>query len=179
MCVCVFLAGIVGIQFSCVFKCLLCMCVCYKSLCSFISACAEWSCTDRKLGNRNRKLLWLLICLMSCRGWNVPLCSGDCLETKCQAWDSTHTHIRTDTPDDCVLCLHDLSELWCCSGCNCCSVSLAGLKAQLEWVHVFAVCLRLDRCLRGDTVMSVSFLLTESNSLCVFTQTLVSQCVLM
>lgn len=149
-------------------------CVCYKSLCSFISASAEWSCTDRKLGNRNRKLLWLLICLMSCRGWNVPLCSRDCLETKCQAWD-THKH----TPDDCVLCLHELSKLWCCSGCNCCSVSLAGLKAQLEWGHVFAVCLRSDRHLRGGTVTSVSSPLTESNSLCMFTQTLVRQCALM
>lgn len=96
-CVCVcflffVLVGLVGIQFVCVCLSVCCVCVCYKSLCSFISACAEWSCTDRKLGNRNRKLLWLLICLMSCRGWNVPLCSGDCLETKCQAWDSTHTH---------------------------------------------------------------------------------------
>lgn len=44
---------------------------------------------------------------------------------------------------------------------------------------MFAVCLRSDRRLGGDTVTSVLSSLTKSNSLCMFTQTLMSQCVLM
>lgn len=126
-------------------------CCVFVCLGSFISGTVEWFCADRKLRNRNRKLLWLLICLMICRSRNVFLWSGSGRR------ETTHTHGLV---------------LWGCCVRNCCTVSSQGLKAQSGWGHVFAVCLRLDGGLRGRTVMSALYLLTGHHSCCTFPQTL-------